>query len=193
MKNENQPSSDLELGRYNLNPSDVKFIELIIEDFKTHDRDFFNPGFLAIAVHRFGNLRMDIKSKLLRMPFSLLYKILFKFILHVCGISLAYTVKLGRRVRIWHHGGIVLGAISIGDDVQIRHNVTFGVKKSGDPRWLKPVIENNCEIGTGAVIVGNITVGENSFIGANVILSQDLPANSVAKISSDSIIITTKK
>jgi serine O-acetyltransferase len=36
-------------------------------------------------------------------------------------------VRLGRRVRIWHHGGIVLHARSIGNDVHIRHNTTFGI------------------------------------------------------------------
>ena len=44
-----------------------------------------------------------------------------------CGISLPYTVRLGRRVRIWHHSGMILHARSIGDDVHIRQNTTFGV------------------------------------------------------------------
>ncbi len=182
-----RPLSDVELGSKNLNPTGISFLDLILEDFKTHDSSLFNPGFIALFVHRFGNLRMSVRMRLLRMPLSLIYMILYNFVLYVFGIKLSYTVKLGRRVRIWHHGGIVLGALSIGDDVIIRHNVTMGVSRNGDPRWLKPIIEDSCEIGAGAVIVGDITVGKNCLVGANVVLSKDLPANSKAVASMPTI------
>ncbi|OEC35131.1 hypothetical protein A7D25_10635 [Pseudomonas sp. 21C1] len=155
------------------------FLALIKEDFITHERDLFSQGFWALVVQRFGNWRMGIANRWLRMPFSLLYKVLEKLVEWLCGISLKYTVVVGRRVRIWHHGGMVLGALVIGDDVHIRQNTTFGVKHRGDPRWLKPVIGSRCDIGAGAVIVGGIEVGDDSFIGANAVLAQSVPANSV--------------
>lgn len=174
-----RPESDVLLGTRNCNPPGIGFLALIKEDFITHERDLFSQGFWALAVQRFGNWRMGITNRWLRMPFSLLYKVLEKLVEWLCGISLKYTVVVGRRVRIWHHGGMVLGALIIGDDVHIRQNTTFGVKHRGDPRWLKPVIGSRCDIGAGAVIVGGIEVGDDSFIGANAVLAQSVPANSV--------------
>ena len=174
-----RPEFDVLHGTLNRNPPNIGFCSLLKEDFITYDRDFFSQGLWAVAVHRFGNWRMSIRNRLLRIPFSLIYKVLDKLVEWMCGISLKYSVVLGRRVRIWHSGGMVLGALSIGDDVHIRQNTTFGVKRRGDPRWLKPIIGNRCDIGAGAVIVGAIEVGDDSVIGANVVLAQSVPANSV--------------
>jgi serine O-acetyltransferase len=179
---EQRPQSDVDLGRYDQNPAGISFLDLLREDYETHLRDPFSQGFWAIAVHRFGNRRMRVRSRLLRIPLSLLYKILSKWVQWTCGIELAYPVKVGRRVRIWHHGGMVLGALEIGDDVNIRQNVTFGVRRHGDGRWMKPVIGRGVQIGAGAVIVGPVVIGENSVIGANVVLAQDIPANSVVTL-----------
>lgn len=178
-----RPQSDIDLGRFNRNPSAIPFGALIREDYATHDRDFFSQGFWAIAVHRFGNMRMGVKSGLLRAPLTLIYRILSKHVQWLCGIDLTYTVKVGRRVRIWHQGGMTLEALEIGDDVHIRQNTTFGLRQHGDPRWLKPVIGAGCQIGAGAVIVGPIIIGEGSTIGANVVLAQDVPAGSIVTVA----------
>jgi serine O-acetyltransferase len=170
-----RPDSDLELGMTNRNPAGMTFLSLLREDYEAHERDPLSQGFWAIAVHRFGNWRMSIRNKILRLPFTILYKLLYKFVEWTCGISLAYTVKVGRRVRIWHQGGMTLGALEIGNDVHIRQNTTFGVKRRGDPRWMKPIIQDRCDIGAGAVIVGAITIGHDSVIGANVVIAKDVP------------------
>lgn len=178
-----RPLSDIQLGTRNCNPPDIGFLALLKEDFIVHERDLFSQGFWAIVVHRFGNWRMGITNRFLRLPFSLFYKVLEKLVEWFCGISLKYTVLVGRRVRIWHHGGMVLGALSIGDDVHIRQNTTFGVKRRGQPRWLKPVIGSRCDIGAGAVIVGGIEVGSDSAVGANVVLSESVAAGSVVLVA----------
>lgn len=177
-----RPQSDIDLGRFNRNPPGIGLWQLICEDYATHDRDFFSQGFWAIAVHRLGNWRMGIGNGLLRAPFSLLYRMLAKCVQWFGGIDLMYTVRVGRRVRIWHHGGMTLEALEIGDDVHIRQNTTFGLRQHGDPRWLKPIIGKGCQIGAGAVIVGPVMVGEGSTIGANVVLAQDVPANSIVTV-----------
>ena len=170
---------DERLGETNQNPVGMSLFELWKEDFATHERDLFSQGFWAIALHRFGNWRMDIRFKIVRAPFSLVYKFLYKFVEWTCGISLNYPVKVGRRVRIWHHSGMILGARSIGDDVHIRQNTTFGVARRGDHRSLKPIIEDRVDIGCGAVIVGPITIGHDSQIGANAVVLRDVPPYSV--------------
>jgi serine O-acetyltransferase len=122
---------------------------------------------------------MGVRTKLLRAPLTLLYRLLFKVVEWTCGITLPYTVKLGRRVRIWHHGGMILHAARIGDDVHIRQNTTFGVARRDRLHEL-PTVEDRVDIGCGAVLLGNITVGHDSVIGANAVVLKDVPPFSVA-------------
>ena len=165
-------------GERNLNPAGIRFLPLLKEDLRTHDGNLFEQGFWAVSVHRFGNWRMGL-PKLLRMPCTLIYRFLFKWVEWTCGITLPYTVKLGRRVRIWHHGGMILHAESIGDDVHIRQNTTFGISRRDKLHEL-PVIEDRVEIGCGAVILGRLVVGHDSVIGANAVVLKDVPPRSVA-------------
>jgi serine O-acetyltransferase len=177
---EEPPSHDAPppAGDRNQNPRGIGLFELIAEDYRTHDRKPLEPGFLAIAVHRLGNARMDVKARPLRAPLSLAYRLAYAFVCWVWGIDLVYTVKLGRRVRIWHHGGMVLGARSIGDDVHIRHNTTFGVLNRRESAG-KPIIGNRVDIGVGACIFGPVTVGDDSVIGPNSVVLRHVPAGSV--------------
>lgn len=157
-------------GSKNENPSDIGFIDLLVEDYKTYGA--LEPGFFAVAVHRFGNLRMDM-PKIIRTPSTVIYTLAQKIVHYGFGIKLDYTVKLGRRVRIWHHGGMVLGARSIGNDVHIRQNTTFGVSKKEYPTE-KPIIGDRVDVGAGVVIVGNVTVGHDSIVGANSLVSRNV-------------------
>jgi len=166
-------------GATNINPPGIGLWALWGEDLRTHGGAILEQGFWAVAVHRYGNWRMDIRPKLLRAPFSLLYRFLFKWVEWTCGITLPYTVRLGRRVRIWHHGGMILHAASIGDDVHIRQNTTFGIARK-DRLYELPTIEDRVDIGCGAVLLGRITVGHDSVIGANAVVLQDIPPNAVA-------------
>ena len=114
-------------GAVNLNPAGLSLLALLAEDFETHDQSFLEPGFWAIAVHRYGNWRMAIRPKPLRAPFSLLYRFLFVAVDWCFGIHCPYTVKLGRRVRIWYHGGIVIGANSVVVKDVPPNSTVFGV------------------------------------------------------------------
>ena len=166
-------------GETNQNPAGLGLWALLCEDRRTHDGGWFEQGFWAVAVHRFGNWRMGVRPRILRMPFTLLYRFLDKWVQWTCGITLPYTVKLGRRVRIWHHGGMVLNAKSIGDDVHIRQNTTFGIARR-DRLYELPTIEDRVDIGCGAVLLGDITIGHDSVIGANAVVLKDVPPQSVA-------------
>lgn len=167
-----------ERGKTDNNPEGIGFLTLVREDYITHAKMLFEQGLWAVVVHRFGNWRMGIKSRLIRLPFSFVYKVLNRLVEWVCGISLPYTVKLGRRVRIWHHGGMILHAESIGDDVHIRHNTTFGVSHIHKNEEL-PIIGNRVDIGCGACILGRVKVGDDAVIGANAVVVRDVPANAI--------------
>jgi serine O-acetyltransferase len=166
-------------GASNENPRGIGLLSLLAEDFRTHEHNVSTPGFWAVAVHRLGNARMDVHSKVLRAPLTMAYHVAFTGVNWLWGIDLSYTVKLGRRVRIWHHGGAVLGARAIGDDVHIRHNTTLGLANRFE-QSMKPIIGNRVDIGAGAAILGAVTVGDDCVIGANSVVLRDLPPGSTA-------------
>jgi serine O-acetyltransferase len=169
----------LNVGERNGNPPGIGFLELLREDLRTHGGTVLEQGFWAVAVHRFGNWRMDFRWKIVRGPLMILYRILYLFVECAAGISLPYTIRLGRRVRIWHHSGIILHARSIGDDVQIRQNTTMGIA-STDRHLDIPTIGDRVDIGCGACILGDVTVGDDCKIGANAVVLIDIPAGSTA-------------
>ena len=173
------PLPESDTGERNQNPPGLGLWALLREDLRTHDGKLMEQGFWAVAVHRFGNWRMGVRSRPLRLPFSLLYKFLYKWVEWTCGISLPYTVPVGRRVRLWHHGGMILHARRIGDDVHIRQNTTFGIARR-DCLYALPTIEDRADIGCGAVILGEVTVGHDSVVGANAVVLKDVPPHSIA-------------
>ncbi|MEY2931221.1 MAG: hypothetical protein RL033_1970 [Pseudomonadota bacterium] len=168
-----------ERGRKNENPSELSFWQLLQEDFETHERGLFEQGFWAVANNRFGNWRMDVKSPVLRAPCTVAYRMLEKGIEIFGGITLPYTTKLGRRVRLWHHGGMIIGARAIGSDVHIRQNTTIGVAQTWRDEDL-PIIEDGADIGCGASILGPVVVGRNAKLGANAVVLEDIPPGATA-------------
>jgi serine O-acetyltransferase len=167
-----------QLGLRNDNPEGIGFWALVAEDFRTNDSDLFAQGFWALFWHRFGNWRMSVRPRLLRLPLSLVYKIMFKLCEWFCGIMLPYTVRVGRRVRIDHFGGMILVAEQIGSDVTIRQNTSFGIASVSMPH-ARPKICDHADIGAGAVILGDITVGRGAVVGANAVVTRDVPAYAV--------------
>ena len=102
----------------------------IKEDWIAHGRDWTKPGFRAVAAHRFGNGRMTIRSKILRAPFSVIYRWMYRRCRNIYGIELPYSVKLGCRVIFEHQGAVVIhGDSEIGDDTIIRQGVTLGNRR----------------------------------------------------------------
>ena len=166
------------MGHTNANPADIGFWRLVAEDFNTHDRDWASQGFWTLFWHRFGNWRMSIRLRPLRMPLSGLYRVMFKLCEILCGIKLSYTVPVGRRVRLDHFGGMILGARAIGSDVILRQNTTLGIHSPADPN-AKPTICDHVQVGAGAVIVGDITVGQGAVVGANAVVVRDVAPGAV--------------
>ncbi|QKF59628.1 serine O-acetyltransferase [Aliarcobacter lanthieri] len=135
---------------------------------------FFNyPGVWAIINHRIAN--------------NLYYKGFKKLARVVSGISSFFTktdihpaATIGRRVFIDHAIGVVIGATAIvEDDVLIYQGVTLGgVSLNKGKRH--PTVKSNVVLGSGAKVLGNITIGANSKIGANSVVVVDVPENSTA-------------
>lgn len=168
----------LPTGRQDLNPPGIGFWALVAEDFRTHGRDPLAQGFWALFWHRFGNWRMSVRPRLLRLPLSLVHRVMTKLVEWLCGIALPYTTPVGRRVRLEHFGGMILVARAIGSDVTIRQNVTLGIARDADPAG-RPLIADGVDIGAGAVIVGALTVGQGAMVGANAVVTRDVPPGAV--------------
>lgn len=148
-------------------------------DLLAHDGNWAAQGFWALVIYRFGCWRYTIESPWLRKPFSFAYKVLFKIIQIVAGIELPCEVVLGSNFIIDHSGGIVISGYTVfGDNCRIRTGVVIGLKKSSHP--CAPRFGNNVDIGAGAKVLGDITIGDNVFIGANAVVTCDVPSNSIA-------------
>lgn len=152
----------------------------IKEDWDAHGRDWTKPGFRAVAIQRFGVWRMQLQPKLLRAPFSILYRMLYRKARNTYGIDLPYTAQVGRRVVIEHQGAIIIhGESVIGDDSIIRQGVTLGNRYLDRPLDA-PKLGKRVNVGAGAKILGNVTIGDDAIIGANAVVLKDVPAGHTA-------------
>lgn len=156
-----------------------KLFDNIRHDYQTYGGDWTQQGFWALAIYRFGRWRYTIRFRLIRKFFSLLYKILFKWIQIITGIELPCEVEIGKNFRIDHFGDIIIsGYAKFGENCVIRNGVTVGLRHVDNP--AAPIIGNNVSIGAGAKILGPITIGDNVEIGANAVVITDVPSNSIA-------------
>lgn len=94
------------------------------------------------------------------------------------GIEIHPGAVIGKGFFIDHGNGVVIGETTIiGDNVMIYHQVTLG--GTGNEKGIKrhPTVGDNCIIGSGAKLLGNIKIGKNSKIGANAVILKDVPEN----------------
>ncbi len=148
-------------------------------DLRAHGGNFGAQGFWALVVYRFGRWRYGVRPLPLRKLCSLVYRILYKLVQIVTGIELPCEVELGRNFVIDHFGGIVVsGYARFGDNCRIRNGVVVGLARTDDP--CAPVIGDNVDIGAGAKVLGRIRVGNNVLIGANAVVTRDVPDDSLA-------------
>jgi len=95
------------------------------------------------------------------------------------GIAISYRAKIGRGFYISHHGGIVTNVDAvIGENCNLSHGVTIGVTRRGE-RVGVPVIGDNVYIGPGAKIIGAVRVGDRAAVGANCVVTRDVPDDGV--------------
>ncbi|HIF9314796.1 TPA: serine O-acetyltransferase [Photobacterium damselae] len=104
---------------------------------------------------------------------------LFKFF---CGLDIPVRTKIGFGLVLYHPQNIVINSDSIiGDNVILKHNVTIGNKYDAKDKCYKsPVIGDNVELSPGVIVLGGISIGDNSIIGAGSIAVKNIPANSIA-------------
>jgi serine O-acetyltransferase len=133
---------------------------------------FCYPGFHAVLFYRVARWFWVHRLFLLG-----------RFISHIgrffTGIEIHPGARIGRRFFIDHGMGVVIGETSeIGDNVTLYHGVTLG-----GTTWKKikrhPTIGNNVVVGVGAKILGPVKIGDNTKIGANSVVVDEIPPNSI--------------
>jgi serine O-acetyltransferase len=137
------------------------------------------PGVKAVFFHRIANFFCVAK-------FDLIARMISQFSRFLTGIEIHPKAKIGKNLFIDHGMGVVIGATSeIKDYVTIYHMVTLGgispSINSNDQRDIKrhPTLEDNVIIGSGAQVLGPLTVGKNAKVGANAVVTKDVPENAV--------------
>ena len=137
------------------------------------------PGVKAVFFHRIAHFFSEAK-------FDLIARIISQFSRSLTGIEIHPKAKIGKNLFIDHGMGVVIGETSnIKDNVTIYHMVTLGgiapSLNSNDQRDIKrhPTLENNVVVGSGAQVLGPIVVGKNAKVGANAVVTKDVPANAV--------------
>ncbi len=137
------------------------------------------PGVKAVFMHKIANFFAIAK-------FDLIARIISQFSRFMTGIEIHPKARIGKNLFIDHGMGVVIGETSdIGDNVTIYHMVTLGgispSINSNDQREVKrhPSLQDNVVVGSGAQVLGPITVGKNAKIGANAVVTKNVPENGI--------------
>ena len=137
------------------------------------------PGVKAVFFHQIAHFFCVAK-------FDLIARVISQFSRFLTGIEIHPKAKIGKNLFIDHGMGVVIGETSeIGDNVTIYHSVTLGgispSINSEEQRNVKrhPTLKDYVVVGSGAQVLGPIVVGKNSKIGANAVVTKDVPENAV--------------
>jgi serine O-acetyltransferase len=137
------------------------------------------PGVKAVFFHRIANFFHLAK-------FHLVARIISQLSRFLTGIEIHPGAKIGRNLFIDHGMGVVIGETSeIGNNVTIYHMATLGgiapSINSNDQRQVKrhPTLGDCVVVGSGAQILGPVMIGANAKVGANAVVTKDVPENAV--------------
>jgi serine O-acetyltransferase len=148
------------------------------------DRDPARPTWIEAATC-YAGLHAVLIHRLAHALYRLRLKAVARAISHtgrfITGIEIHPGAVIGRRLFIDHGMGVVIGETAeVGDDVLIYHGVTLGNlslgPQAGPSGKRHPTVGDGVAIGAGAKILGPISIGEGARIGANAVVSKDVPA-----------------
>ena len=137
------------------------------------------PGVKAVFFHRLANFFSTAKFEIIAIMIS-------QFSRFLTGIEIHPKAKIGKNLFIDHGMGVVIGETSeIGENVTIYHMVTLGgiapsINSNGQRNIKRhPTIEDDVVIGSGAQVLGPVRVGRCAKIGANAVITKDVPEKAV--------------
>ncbi|MGC3947777.1 MAG: DapH/DapD/GlmU-related protein [Chryseolinea sp.] len=97
------------------------------------------------------------------------------------GCEIPFRTRIGKSLRLYHGQSLIINNKAvIGSHCTLRQSTTIGNKDLGSSSWsASPVIGNNVDIGSNAVIIGPVVIGDNVKIGAGAVVTKDVPSNVV--------------
>lgn len=130
------------------------------------------PGLHAMFLYR-------IYHFLWKCHFKLIARLLSQIARFLTGIEIHPGATIGKRFFIDHGMGVVIGETTIiGDDCILYQGVTLGGVGTGEHKVKRhPTLKNNVMVSAGAKVIGDVTIGDNSIIGASSVVLKDVPAN----------------
>ena len=158
----------------------MKKLMLFLEAYKKNDPAarsllevfFLYPGPKAIFLHKIAHL-------FYKMNFFFLARLISEISRLLTGIEIHPGAQIGKRLVIDHGSGVVIGETTkIGDDCIIFHGTTLGGRHNKLAK-RHPTIEDRCLLGTGCKILGPITIGHDSKIGANAVVVKNINPHSI--------------
>lgn len=128
------------------------------------------PGLIFLTVLRLTQYYRRKNRFLFYFFFLWLRRLKVKY-----GFDISYRVKIGKGIYIGHFGGIVIhGDVEIGDYCNLSQGITIGINNYGKKEGV-PIIGHNVFFGPGSCVFGNITIGNHVTIGANTVVTEDVP------------------
>lgn len=143
-----------------------------LSGFKGLLRGLVIPGFLYIYIFR----KISYRKKGIAVTF---YKIILKSLSFVFGFQIPPQTKIGYGFYLGHHGHVIVNPDAvIGNNCALSPGVTIGLNVRGLRKGC-PVLGNKVYVGTNAVLIGNITIGDDVLIAPNSFVNSDIPSHSV--------------
>lgn len=159
-----------------------ELVQIILSDYKQYDEKMRKTHFiiyLLFGITSFQSVfiyRIAYYLNKKNIPF--LHSLLTKLNMVINNIEISSYSEIGRGFFIAHSNGIVIGKnVKIGNNVTLFHDVTLGALTPFDGKECMPKINDNVTVYSGAKILGDIEVGDNCKIGANVLLFKSVLPN----------------
>jgi serine O-acetyltransferase len=164
-----------DIRRYRLTDDELGGIRGLLDLF------FFNYSFSAILSYRFGRwVRKDCRVPVLREVLKVITRFSHAWVGLSTGIQIPFEATIGEGLYIGHTGTLIINSNAvIGSNCNVSVGVVIGEGGRGENRG-SPVIGDNVFIGVGAKIIGKIKIGNNVAIGANAVVTEDIPDNASA-------------
>lgn len=146
-----------------------------MDDSRRKFSSYFSPRFVPVVLLRVAYALSVSGWSRIANVFRFLNMLIF-------GLEVPSLLEIGPGLILPHTQGTVLGAARIGSNVTIFHQVTLGASTAdyGYNLNLRPIIEDDVCISVGAKVLGAITVGHASTIGANAVVLKDVPVGALA-------------
>jgi serine O-acetyltransferase len=134
-----------------------------------------NHALKGVLVYRFGSwIQRNVPNPVMKLPLKAVYRAMDEAVTALWGMHIHSTAEIGGGLFCSHPHGIQIGPALIGQDCNIGHGVTIGIRPGGGVDESIPTVGNRVFIGPGSVVFGGITVGDGAAVGPLTVVGRNL-------------------